>query len=205
MKRFDELKLYEWRDPAVLAEILSPNGIPEDDWRLLADSKYKKHLETWVAARFAFGFGKIFLVRTLVKMVPETERFPDALIRFPESDMADVGLETTIVMEPNRKLQQDYWKKIEEGPGGPRPYRIPDPEEIAAWVNLRLAEKALSADRRTWLLVYLNTWSETAAFTEHVEHKYVDPWGAAYVLNSKGNGLVCLKGKGPEGWQAFDV
>lgn len=205
MTRFEVLDLYRWWDPVELAQALRPDERPEDG-RIIADHRYQKHLEAWIAAHFAVGYSKLSGVRTLVKMVPEEERFPDAAIRLAGSRPRDVGVQITVVMEPGRTLRADYRKRIEAGnPGGPRPYRIPDPEEIAVWVNAGLAGKSLSADQRTWLVIYLNTWAENAEFTVYVERERLASWGSVYVLSSAGNAVLSLKGGGAEGWQHFEV
>jgi hypothetical protein len=203
--RFEDLDLYRWWEPAELAQALGPDEHPEDD-RIIADYRYQKHLEAWIAAHFGVAYSKLSGVRTLVKMVAEKERFPDAAIRLAGDRPLDVGIQITAVMEPGRILGAEYRERIKAGNfGGPRPYRIPDPKEIAAWVDAGLAGKVLTADRRTWLVIYLNIWAETAEFAMHVERERLESWGAVYVLSSAGNAVLSLKGEGTERWQNFEL
>lgn len=199
MTRFEDLDLYRWWEPAELAQALGPDEHPEDG-RIIADHRYQKHLEAWIAAHFAVAYSELSGDRTLVKMVLEEERFPDAAIRLAGGRARDVGVQITVVMEPGRTLRADYRERIKVGNfGGPRPYRIPDPKEISAWVDAGLAGKVLSADRRSWLVIYLNTWAETAEFAMHVERERLESWGAVYVLSSAGNAVLSLKGEGTDG------
>jgi hypothetical protein len=141
-------------------------------------------------------------VRTLVKMVAEKERFPDAASGSRGS--LDVGIQITVVMEPGRTSGRL--------PGTNQGDMLADPALSDSGsrgdrrlVDAGLAGKVLSADRRTWLVIYLNTWAETAEFAMHVEHERLESWGAVYVFSSAGNAVLSLKGEGTERWQNFEV
>ena len=203
---FEKLDLFRWWDPAELAQAVGPTSRP-DDGRIIAEYRYQKHLEAWIASHFAVGYSLIHGVKTMVRMVPDKERTPDAVIRVIRGKSAlDVGLEITTVQTPGRRLREEYKHKLEGDETGVRHVSIPEPEEVAEWVDIVLRGKVRSADRKMWLVVYLNPdWLDGSDFSGHVSRRYIDPWGEVHVLGPSGHRLLTLKGRGAKEWVAFKM
>jgi hypothetical protein len=201
----DGLNLYKWWDPADLALAVGPSSRPKDG-RIIADHRYQKHLEAWIASHFALVHSRIHGVKEEIKMVPDRDRTPDAILRITGDNPRDVGLEITVVLIPGRPLRREYKEKMAGIEKGMQPVRFPDPETVAAWIDGVLEGKARSGDPKMWLIVYLNAeWVDESDFAEYVSREHLSPWEEVHVLNSGGRMLLTIKGDGPKDWVAFDT
>ena len=69
---FEKLDLFRWWDPAELAQAVGPTSRP-DDGRIIAEYRYQKHLEAWIASHFTSGYSRLRGVKTEVRMVPDRD------------------------------------------------------------------------------------------------------------------------------------
>jgi hypothetical protein len=197
VKAIEKLSLFEWKDPYEL--VLALNPVSDDDWRFLAESRFKKHLEAWIASHFAVGYSQIFKMPTKVKMVTLEDRTPDAILKAGE---IEIPLEITMVMEPGRPLQKEYKEIGKYGRPGVRPIRYPSQKEIESWLVNAMEDKATAVYPNLWLLIYLNTIGRHQVESGNLEAS-TGPWEQVAILGD--HGLMLLKGVRCREWTQYSL
>ena len=206
MTRFEDLDLFRWWDPMKLAQAVG-RTFRLDDGKIVAEQRFQKHLEAWIVSHFGVGYSQTHGIPVKVKLVPERERTPDAVLRIHRGDsVRSIGVEITTVLTPGRRLREEYRQRVSGVMLGSRPVRIPEPKEVAAWIKYGLRAKASCADLMEWLLIYLNPdWYDGSGFVDHIDPRHLAGWAEVHVLSSGGLAFLTLKGDGPREWTRFDL
>lgn len=182
LKRIKNIDLFEWQEPAALALALSrPLGAV--DWQFNADQRFKKHQEAWVASRFAVGYAAIFGVSAKIRMVPDNQGTPDAIVQVGHKKIL---VDVTIVLEPGRKFREEYKDIGKKGPRGFHPIHWVSQQEAETWIRGSLENKQLTAYPGLWLVVYLNVFGGQYPGMKPALTQAATPWEEVCIIDSRG-------------------
>ena len=211
LETLGRLPLYEWQDPLAFIQFLSPpEGVA--GWDFNADSKFKKHREAWVASRFAAGYAQILGEPVQIKMVPEQEQTPDAILKL---GVREIPLDVTIILEPGRRFSEEYKEKIGNEESGQedslhmRQVCCPNGDEAEKWLVDALNNKALTAYPGLWLLVYFDVFGGKDITRSETPVRAAAPWEQVCILDSRGwsgeYALLFLRGEHCPDWTPFQL